>query len=61
MVIPGTETCTLAGKIHAEHTTIYNEASFSSTKQFTASTILTGTLKVAATGSGEFDLVTLTA
>jgi hypothetical protein len=58
-VIPGTETCTLAGKTYTQTSTSYLGASFSSTKQFKASTILTGTLKVATKGGGEFDLVTL--
>ena len=58
-VIPGTETCTLAGTAYAETTTSYIGASFSSSTQFKASTILPGTLTVATTGGGEFILVTL--
>jgi hypothetical protein len=37
----------------------YNGASWSSSKQFEAQTILTGTLKAATTGSGEFVNITL--
>jgi hypothetical protein len=61
LVTPGTETCTLAGKTYTQTSTSYNEASWSSSTQFKASTILTGTLKVATTGSGEFDVITLKA
>ncbi len=61
LVTPGTETCTLAGKTYTQTSTSYDEASWSSSTQFKASTILTGTLKVATTGSGEFDIVTLKA
>jgi hypothetical protein len=61
MVVPGTETCTLAGKTYTQTSTSYDGASFSSTTQFEASTILTGTLKVATKGSGEFDVITLKA
>jgi hypothetical protein len=60
MVTPGTATCTLDGKTYKETSTIYSEASWSSSTQFTGSTILTGTLKVTTKGTGEFVLVTLT-
>ena len=59
-VVPGTETCTLEGTTYTQTSTAYDEASWSSSKQFVASTILTGTLKVATTGSGEFVNITLT-
>jgi len=59
LVIPGTETCTLDGTTYTQTSTDYNEASWTSSKQFVASTILTGTLKVATTGSGEFVNITL--
>lgn len=59
MVTPGTETCTLDGTTYTQTSTIYREASWSSTTQFKGSTILTGTFKVAAKGSGEFVLITL--
>jgi hypothetical protein len=61
LVVPGTDTCTLDGKIYTQTSTSYNGASWSSSTQFKASTILTGTLKVATTGSGEFDVITLKA
>jgi hypothetical protein len=61
MVVTGTETCALAAKTYTQTSTSYNEAAFSSTTQFKASTILTGTLKVATKGSGEFDVITLKA
>lgn len=60
-VTPGTETCTLAGKTYTEHSTSYTEATWDSPTQFQVRTILSGTLKVAAKGSGEFDIVTLKA
>jgi hypothetical protein len=59
LVIPGTETCSVAGTTYTQTSTSYNEAAFSSTKQFEAHTILSGTLKVATKGSGEFVLITL--
>jgi len=59
LVVPGTQTCTLDGTTYTETSTSYDEASWKSSTQFTASTILTGTLKVATTGSGEFVNVTL--
>jgi len=59
LVVPGTETCTLEGTTYTQTSTAYNEASWSSSKQFEAQTILTGTLKVATTGSGEFVNITL--
>lgn len=59
-VIPGTETCTLDGTTYTQKSTTYAAASWKSSTQFKASTILTGTLKVATTGSGEFVLITLT-
>ena len=55
----GSETCTLEGTTYTQTSTAYNEASWSSSKQFEAQTILTGTLKVATTGSGEFVNITL--
>jgi hypothetical protein len=60
LVIPSTETCAVDGTTYTEKSTVYDEATWSSSTQFKASTILTGTLKVATTGSGEFSLVTLT-
>jgi hypothetical protein len=60
LVVPGTETCTLDGTTYTQTSTAYDEASWSSSKQFVASTILTGTLKAATTGSGEFVSITLT-
>ena len=57
---PITESCTLGGTTYTQKSTSYIGASWSSTTQFEAQTILTGTLKVATTGSGEFTLVTLT-
>jgi len=58
---PGTEKCTLDGKTYTQTSTLYDGASWSSTTQFEAKTILTGTLKAATTGSGEFDIITLKA
>ncbi len=60
LVIPSTQTCAVDGTTYTEKSTVYDEATWSSSTQFVASTILTGTLKVATTGSGEFSLVTLT-
>ena len=59
-VTSGSETCTLEGTTYTQKSTSYIGASWSSSTQFEAQTILTGTLKVAATGSGEFSLLTLT-
>ncbi len=59
LVIPGTETCTLEGTTYTQTSTAYDEASWKSSTQFVAKTILTGTLKVATTGSGEFVNITL--
>jgi hypothetical protein len=59
LVVPGTETCTLEGTTYTQTSTAYDEASWKSSTQFVAKTILTGTLKVATTGSGEFVNVTL--
>jgi hypothetical protein len=59
LVVPSTETCTLEGTTYTQTSTAYDEASWSSSKQFEAQTILTGTLKVATTGSGEFVNITL--
>jgi hypothetical protein len=59
LVTPGKETCTLDGTTYTQTSTSYNEASWSSSTQFEAQTILTGTLKVATTGSGEFSVITL--
>jgi hypothetical protein len=59
MVTSGSETCTLGGTTYTQKSTSYIGASWSSSTQFKASTILTGTLKVATTGSGEFVLITL--
>jgi hypothetical protein len=53
--VPGS----LPGTTYTETTASYAGASFSSGKQCKASTILTGTLKVATTCGGEFILVTL--
>jgi len=60
MVTPGSETCTVHGTTYTQKSTSYIGASWSSSKQFEAQTILTGTLKAATTGSGEFVLLTLT-
>jgi hypothetical protein len=59
-VVSGSETCTLEGTTYTQKSTSYIGASWSSSTQFEAKTILTGTLKVAATGSGEFVNITLT-
>jgi hypothetical protein len=59
-VTSGSETCAVDGKTYTQKSTSYFGASWSSSTQFKASTILTGTLEVAATGSGEFVLITLT-
>ena len=59
LVTPSTETCTVGGTTYTQTSTSYDEASWSSSTQFKASTILTGTLKVATTGSGEFVNLTL--
>ena len=59
LVLPGTETCTLEGTTYTQTSTAYDEASWKSSTQFVASTILTGTLKVATTGAGEFVNITL--
>lgn len=59
LVVPGTETCTLQGTTYTQTSTAYNEASWKSSTQFVAKTILTGTLKAATTGSGEFVNITL--
>jgi len=60
MVTSGSETCAVDGTTYTQKSTSYDEASWSSSTQFTASTILTGTLKVPTTGTGDFDLITLT-
>jgi hypothetical protein len=60
MITPGSETCTVDGTTYTQKSTSYIGASWSSSKQFEAQTILTGTLKAPTTGSGEFVLVTLT-
>ena len=54
-----TEPCTLAGKTYTQHAVTFAGATFISPagQQFEARTILTGTLKVSATGSGEFTRV----
>jgi hypothetical protein len=59
LVVPGTETCTLEGTTYTQTSTAYDQATWISSKQFAAQTILTGTLKVATTGSGEFVNITL--
>ena len=59
LVLPGTETCTLEGTTYTQTSTAYDGASWKSSTQFVASTILTGTLKVATTGAGEFVNITL--
>jgi hypothetical protein len=59
LVLPGTETCTLEGTTYTQTSTAYDDASWKSSTQFVASTILTGTLKVATTGAGEFVNITL--
>lgn len=59
LVVPGTETCTLDGTAYTQTSTSYDEASWKSSTQFQARTILTGTLKVATAGSGEFVNITL--
>jgi hypothetical protein len=59
LVVPSTETCTLEGTTYTQTSMAYDEAPWSSSKQFEAQTILTGTLKVATTGSGEFVNITL--
>jgi len=59
-ITPLTEKCAIDGTTYTEKSTTYNGASWSSSKEFEAKTILTGTLKVPTTGTGEFDLITLT-
>ena len=59
MVVPGTETCTLDGTTYTQTSTLYNEASWKSSTQFVAKTILTGTLKAPTAGTGEFVNITL--
>jgi hypothetical protein len=60
VVLSQTLTCALPGQTYTEHETEYS-ATFASPagKHFQARTILTGTIKVAGSGSGIFTLATL--
>jgi hypothetical protein len=61
LIASGSEPCTVDGTKYTETFSEYTAASFASPagQQFEGRTILSGTLKVKATGKGEFAIVTL--